>query len=138
MKTLVFGTVAALLLVAMPVIGRSRTLDSLSAADFPAHVQALVFACSNGPCQIDQDHAVTWGTWRVTFGSEIPTAAWGFAGGSYVVNIAVLSCTNDVAGTQGCKMVFFKSGNRPWVCNLIVPPVGTPGIGINCPAAVEF
>lgn len=120
---------------------------SLRAADFPAFVQAIVFATGN---ELKSGSSWRWGQWTVRFGDNRPVARLTDCDRLVCPRIEIenLECTNPVVGRSPCLMglmvVDSDNGKEAacWVGILNWKELGlvlrSSSWGIPCPVRVIF
>jgi|CXWL01.1.fsa_nt_gi hypothetical protein len=136
-RSWILGMGPILLALTMTGCRTSPNWIQLSQSDFPAKVQAVVF--ENGT-SLDRQHYVSWGNWKVSFGSSSPIANLADSAGTFnpLIMIDKLSCSNPVSGTVECTLGMAKFTH---VSNLhcFVTAVGwTREIDIKCPTALRL
>ena len=114
--------------------------QSFSSGDFPAQVREIRF--SDGSV-ISNSHSLTFGAWRVAFGTEMPTMNGinKYSSGTVQVSTGVtnLSCHNTAAGTVPCLILLTVIQDKP-MCRLAPEGMGTNALnnnfGIECPSDI--
>ena len=103
-------------LIAASGPAQAQAWTTYSDSDFPAKVQAVVFA--NG-VTFGPGNTMEWGKWKVSFGPSSGAYIVGpYNGGFKKVEIRSLECSNPVAGQIPCKMMLAWHPEGARLCEL--------------------